>query len=155
MCTWKYKIKYNPNATIDKPKSRLLAQGFTQVEGVDYHESFSPVAKWQTIQILIHMAFVNKWPLHQIDINNAFLRGYLFEKIYMRPPPGYTKGKFGQVCKLNRTLYGLKQALKAWNHEFSNNLQAYGFVQSEYDNCVFTKSDGPSFWHWLYILMMC
>lgn len=104
-----------------------MAQGFTQVGGVDYHESFSPVAKWKTIRILIHMATVNQWHLQQIDINNAFLYGYLTKEIYMRPPLGYSKAKLGQVCKLNRPLYRLKQASKGWNHEFSSKLLAYGF----------------------------
>lgn len=121
-CAWKYKVKFNPNGIVNKPKSQLVAQGFTQVEGVDYHESFSLVAKRQTICILIHLATVNHWPLHHIDINNAFLHGYLSEEIYMCPPPGYSKAKPGEVCKLNRFLYGLKQASREWNHELCSKL---------------------------------
>lgn len=100
-CSWKYKVKYNPDRTINKPKSQLVAQGFTQVEGVNSHESFSSVAKWQTICILIHMATVHQWPLHQTDINTTFLHGYLSEEIYMKPPR-YSKAKPSQVCKLQK-----------------------------------------------------
>lgn len=103
-CTWKFKLKYKANGTLNKPKSRLVAQGFTQVEGLDYHDSFSPVAKWVTIRVFLHIATVNYLAIHQVDINNAFLHGYLKEEIYMRPPPKYTKAKSRQVCKLIRSL---------------------------------------------------
>lgn len=74
-CAWKYKVKYNLNGAVNKPKSLLVAQGFTEVEGIDYHKSFSPIEKWQTIRILVHLAIVNHWHIHKIDINNAFLHG--------------------------------------------------------------------------------
>lgn len=107
-CSWKYKLKLNPDGTHDKPKSRLVAQGFTQIVGVDFHACFSPVAKQTTVRTLIHFPYVQNWHLQYIYVNNAFLHGYLHEEIYMRPPEGYEKAKPGQVCKLNKSLYGLK-----------------------------------------------
>lgn len=79
------------------------------MEGVNFHDFFSPVTKWTTIRTLIHLAFVNKWLLHHIDANNAFLHGYLHEEIYMRPPEGYKKALLGQVSRLNKSFYGLSK----------------------------------------------
>lgn len=132
---WKYRWKYNADGSIDKPKSRLA-----QVEGVDFHESFSPVAKWSTIRVLIHLATFQKWELHQVDVSNAFLHGYLPEEIFMKPPKEYTKAGPGQVCKLNRSLYGLKQASREWNVEFSTHLLSYGCTQFPHDHCFFTRN---------------
>lgn len=143
--TWKYKLKFNPDGTVSNYKSRVVAQGFTQVEGLDYQGSFSPVAKWDTIRLLLNLATVNHWFLHQVDINNAFLHGYLKEEIYMAPPPGYSKARPGQVCKLIRSIYGLKQASREWNAELTNSLLSYGFTQSPHDHCLFTKHSGRQF----------
>lgn len=138
-CAWKYKVKLNPDGTVDKPKSRVVAQGFTQVAGIDFHDCFSPVAKWTKIWVLIHLAAVNRWHIHHIDVNNAFLHGFLHEEIFIRLSEGYTKALPGQVCKLNKSLYGPKQASREWNAEFTMKLLAYGFIQSEHDHYLFTQ----------------
>ena len=96
----------------------------------DYKHTFSPVAKLTTVRVFIALATAKSWPLHQLDINNAFLHGYLDEEVYMAPPEGYTKAKPGQVCKLQRSLYGLKQASRQWNLEFK---------QSKSDYSLFTR----------------
>lgn len=105
-----------------------MAQGFNQQYGLDYTEVFSPVAKHVTVRMLITMATAHAWPLHQLDVNNAFLHGFLQDDIYMKLPPGYIQGQQGQVCKLVRSLYSLKQASREWNLEFCRKLFDFGFV---------------------------
>lgn len=137
-CKWVIKIKRKPYGNIDRYKAILEAKGFHQVEGIDYNESFSPVAKLVTICVLLAVATASKWGIHHIDINNVFLHGFLDEEVYMLPPQGYTKVKPGQVCKLRRSLYGLKQAGRQWNIELCYKLQDYGFIQSTADHCLFS-----------------
>lgn len=91
-------------------KARVVARGDKQIKGKDYIETFSPVAKFTTVRSLIALATTQNWNLHQLGINNAFLHGYLEEEVYMMPPEGYTKARKRQVCRLKRSIYGLKQA---------------------------------------------
>ncbi|KAL2244205.1 UNVERIFIED_CONTAM: Retrovirus-related Pol polyprotein from transposon TNT 1-94 [Sesamum indicum] len=137
-CRWVYKIKLRDDGSIERYKARLVAKEYTQVEGVDYVDRFSPVAKAVTVRLFIAIAIAFQWPLHQIDINNAFLHGHLDEEIYMDAPEGYSVTP-GHVCLLRRSLYSLKQASRQWNLEFSRSLIAYGFKQSEHDHCLFLK----------------
>ena len=114
-----YKIKFRPNGSIERHKARLVIRGFEQVKDKDYKHTFSPVAKLTTVRVLIALASSKGWPLHQLDINNAFLHGFIDEEVYMSPPEGYGKAQAGQVCKLERSLYGLKQASRQWNLELT------------------------------------
>ncbi|KAL0349477.1 UNVERIFIED_CONTAM: Retrovirus-related Pol polyprotein from transposon RE1 [Sesamum radiatum] len=136
---WVYKVNLNPDGSVERYKARLVAKGYDQIEGIDYFDRFSPVAKSVTIRTILAVTSAFEWPIHQIDINNAFLRGFLDEDIYMEAPAGYLVPP-GKVCKLKRSLYGLKQASRQWNQEFTTKLVQYGFSQSPHDHCLFTKA---------------
>lgn len=142
---WVYKVKMYPDGTVERFKARLVAKGYNQVYGIDYVDSFSPVAKIVTVRILLSLSTSNDWPLHQLDINNAFLHGFLDEEVYLTPPQGYSKAKEGQVCKLNKSLYRLKQASRQWHLEFCNKIIEFGFKQSQHDHCLFVKGEGEEF----------
>jgi len=136
---WVYKTKYNPDGAVDRHKARLVIRGFEQIKDKDYKHTFSPVAKLITVRVFIALATAKHWPLHQLDINNAFLHGFIDEDVYMLPPEGYATGLPGQVCKLQRSLYGLKQASRQWNIELAKFLVTEGFTQSKNDYSLFTK----------------
>ncbi|RVW82645.1 Retrovirus-related Pol polyprotein from transposon RE1 [Vitis vinifera] len=139
-CKWVFSIKYKVDGTIERYKARLVAKGFTQTYGVDYQETFSPVAKLNTVRVLLSLAANLDWPLHQFDVKNAFLHGDLEEDIYMDIPSGYVANTEGNiVCKLQRTLYGLKQSPRAWFGRFSTTMKKYGFQQSNSDHTLFLK----------------
>lgn len=133
---WVFKVKYLPNGKIDRFKARLCAKGFSQVEGVDYSETFSPTSRFDTIRVLLAIAAQKKWKVIQIDVKTAFLHGEIEETIFMEPPPGLDYPE-NMVCQLKKSLYGLKQASRCWNKTFSEFLTSYGFKQSIADSCVF------------------
>ncbi|KAL2240869.1 UNVERIFIED_CONTAM: Retrovirus-related Pol polyprotein from transposon RE1 [Sesamum indicum] len=143
-CRWIFKLKFNTDGSIERYEARLVAKGYNQIEGIDYNECFSPIAKSVTVRLFFAVAAALRWHIHQLDINNAFLHGYLEEEIYMSPPEGYSVPQ-GHVCCLKRSLYGLKQASRQWNHEFTTQIVAFGFVQSKHDYCLFTKTSTNGF----------
>nr|GEY21096.1 retrovirus-related Pol polyprotein from transposon TNT 1-94 [Tanacetum cinerariifolium] len=140
-----FKTKYNPNGSVERKKARLVVSGYNQQEGLDYKHTFSPVAKLATFKVLIALAIAKQWPLHQLDVNNAFLHGYIDEEIYVLPPQGYNKAAKGQVSKLKKSLYGLKQASKQWNHKLTKFLIRLGYEQSKHDYSLFVKVDQNTF----------
>lgn len=142
-CKWLFKIKTNADGTLDKYKARLVIKGYSQKEGLDFYETFSPVARSSTIRALLSVAAKEKMSLSQFDVSTAFLYGKLDEEIYMKPPEGYaTNPKL--VFKLKKSLYGLKQAPRCWNRCITDYIVDIGFKQSKADPCLFTRRRGKS-----------
>ena len=142
-CKWIYKVKHDEDGNIERYKARLVAQGFSQKEGIDYDETFSPVVRFESIRTVLALAAQFGLSLHQMDVKTAFLNGELKEKIYMKQPPGYVvKGKEELVCLLHKSLYGLKQSARCWNEELDSQLKAMKFRQSSYDPCIYVRSEG-------------
>lgn len=140
---WLHKHKFNADGTIRCHKSRLVANGKSQQQGIDCDETFSPVVKPATIRTVLHVALVRDWPLHQLDVKNAFLNGDLAETVYMHQPPGFVdKSKPDHVCLLKRSLYGLKQSPRAWNTRFAMYVRRLGFKQSLSDQSLFVLYSG-------------
>lgn len=146
-CRWVYTVKIGPDGSIDRLKARLVAKGYTQVFGLDYGDTFSPVAKIASVRLLLSMAAMRHWPLYQLDIKNAFLHGDLEEEVYMEQPPGFVaQGECSRyVCRLHKALYGLKQSPRAWFGRFSSIVQQYGMIRSEADHSVFYKCSSNKF----------
>ena len=142
-CKWIYKVKPSADKT-HKYKAQLVAKGFLQEGGIDYHEMFSPVIKVTTIRILLALAVSQSWHIQQLDISNAFLHGDLQEIIYMDQPPGFEDTQYPHhVCKLRKSLYGLKQAPREWFQKLTSQLHQLGFQGSKTDTSLYFSHTGP------------
>ena len=113
-CKWVYKIKYNIDGTTERYKARLVVLGNNQVEGVDYTETFAPVARMVTVRCILTLAMSKGWSLHQMEIHNAFLHGDLHEDVYLKRPPGFPPSTANLVCRLKKSPYDLHQAARQW-----------------------------------------
>lgn len=138
-CKWIFTVKYNADGSLERYKARLVAKGYTQTYGVDYQETFAPVAKMNTVRILLALAAHFDWQLVQYDVKNAFLHGDLDEEIYMNIPPGIEENTGNKVCKLRKALYGLKQSPRAWFGRFATVMKDFGYKQSQGDHTLFIK----------------
>ncbi|GKD78859.1 ribonuclease H-like domain-containing protein [Tanacetum coccineum] len=136
-----FRVKYMANGNVERFKAWLVAKGFNQREGIGYEETFSHMVKIVTVRCVLSIAVNKKWPLYQLDINNAFLYGDLEEDVYTNLPKGYSDKNDKRVCKLVKSLYGLKQAPRKWNEKLNSVLSDCGFVQSMNDFSLFVKSE--------------
>jgi hypothetical protein len=139
-CKWVFKIKRHADGSIDRYKARLVAKGFSQKEGLDYKETFAPVAKFASIRTLLALAAHQDYEVHQMDVKTAFLNGDLDVELYMRQPEGFVvAGQEELVCKLRKSLYGLKQAGRAWFEKINTALIDMDFTPLDSDHCVYVR----------------
>ncbi|KAL2533350.1 cysteine-rich RLK (RECEPTOR-like protein kinase) 8 [Abeliophyllum distichum] len=140
-CKWVYKRKKGVDGKVETFKARLVVKDFTQREGIDYEETFSPVAMLKSIRILLSIAVHYDYEVWQMDVKTAFLNGHLEECIYMVQPDGFVEhGHESKVCKLQRSIYGLKQASRSWNKRFDEVIKTYGFDQNFDKPCVLSST---------------
>ncbi|WVZ80792.1 LOW QUALITY PROTEIN: hypothetical protein U9M48_028243 [Paspalum notatum var. saurae] len=140
---WVFKNKQGENGMVVRNKARLVAQGFCQKEGIDYEETFAPIARLEAIRILLAFAASKGFKLQQMDVKSAFLNGFIEEEVYVRQPPGFESAKFpDRVYKLRKALYGLKQAPRAWYARLKSFLLKSGFVMGSVDKTLFLLSRG-------------
>ena len=140
---WIYRHKMKSDGSLDRYKARWVLRGFTQREGIDFDETFSPVVKPATIRTVLSLALSSDWSIHQLDVKNAFLNGTLIETVYARQPSGFTDPRFpDKVCRLNKSLYGLKQAPRAWFQRFASFIASAGFIGSKSDSSLFVYRRG-------------
>ncbi|KAF0921310.1 hypothetical protein E2562_003111 [Oryza meyeriana var. granulata] len=142
---WVYKVKKNAAGEVIKHKARLVAKGYVQQPGVDFDEVFAPVARIESVRLLLALAAQEGWPVHHMDVKSAFLNGELIEEVYVRQPPGFTvAGHEDKVLRLDKALYGLRQAPRAWNAKLDETLVALGFNHSASEHAVYARGKGAS-----------
>ena len=140
-CKWVFKIKVKADGSLDKYKARLVAKGYSQKEGIDYKETYAPVAKLTSVRSLLGVAAMHNLEIHQMDVKTAFLNGDLEEEMFMEQPEGFKdRGTQGKVCKLVKSLYGQKQAPRQWNKKLHEALIAIEFQQFHSDPCLYVRA---------------
>ncbi|KAK8971909.1 hypothetical protein V6N11_027676 [Hibiscus sabdariffa] len=142
-CKWVFKRKTDMDGNVQTYKGRLVAKGYRQIHGIDYDETFSPVALFKSILILLAIGAFHDYEIWQMDVKTAFLNGKLEEDVYMTQPEGFvTQENAGKVCKLQRSIYGLKQASRSWNLRFNDAIKEFGFIRNEDEPYVYKKFSG-------------
>ena len=137
---WVFKVKRHSDGSIERYKARLVARGFSQQPGIDYDETFAPVAKFQSIRLILALAAMHDLELHQMDVKTAFLYGSLEELVFMEQPEGFERGE-NMVWQLIKSLYGLKQSPRTWYKELDGTLQALGFKRTISDHSIYVRND--------------
>jgi hypothetical protein len=140
---WVFRIKRGPDGSIQKYKARVVAQGFTQIEGIDYDETFAPVAKLASLRAILAIAAERNLELHQMDVKSAYLNGSLSNELFMSPPPGFNVPD-GMVLRLIKAVYGTKQGGRVWYEEISGTLRDMGYTRTDADHAVFTRGAGSA-----------
>ncbi len=141
-CKWVFKIKHGVDGEVQCYKARFVARGFTQTFGVDYNETFAPIAKFVSIHCILALAAIEDIEIHQIDVKTSFFNGDLEEEIYMEQPKGFTQEGEHLVCKLHKSLYGLEQSSRAWNKKLDVFLKNIEFVTSDAKFSVYIAQVG-------------
>ncbi|KAG7576575.1 Ribonuclease H-like superfamily [Arabidopsis thaliana x Arabidopsis arenosa] len=137
---WVFRTKYHADGSVQKYKARLVVKGYAQEYGVDYEETFSPVARFDTVRTLLALGAYMHWPIYQFDVKSAFLNGELLEEVYVNQPEGFVvQGKEGCVYKLQKALYGLKQAPRAWYNKIDSFFGERGFERSKSEPTLYIK----------------
>jgi hypothetical protein len=143
---WIFKNKQREDGEVVRNKACLVAQGFSQVEGIDFRDTFSPIAYLEYIRILLAFIASKGFKLYQMDVKIVFLNGVIQEEVFVRQPPGFGNLKYpNRVYKLSKTLYGLKQALRVWHARLKTFLLAHGYVMGSADKTLFTLKHGNDF----------
>ena len=149
---WVYKVKTGADGLIECYKARLVAQGFSQKYGDDYDETYCLVVSLESLCALIALGVQYGLKLHQVDVTTAFLNGEPEEEVYMRQPKGFsTQGKEHLVCKLKKSIYGLKQSPRCWNTVLGSHLEDMSFSQSVSDPCIYTDTGIDLFFIGVYV----
>jgi len=141
---WVYKVKYNADGSVERFKARLVVGGHRQIGGLDYHEVYAPVGKYDTLRVILSVAAALNWELESLDISNAFLNGVLDEPVYMAQPAGFAVRGATHCWELRKTLYGLKQAPREWFKVLAKGLETLGFKQSEHDQALWVLEAGDA-----------
>jgi transposase InsO family protein len=145
-CKWIFKTKRDSKGNVERYKARLVAKGFTQKEGIDYKETFSPVSSKDSFRIIMALVAHFDLELHQMDVKTAFLNGDIDETIYMVQPENFVSDDAKQmVCKLKKSIYGLKQASRQWYYKFHQVIISYGFEMNLVDDCIYHKFSGSKY----------
>jgi hypothetical protein len=143
---WVFRNKQDQDGIVVRNKARLVAQCYTQIEGLDFGETYAPVARLEAIRILLAYAYAHNIKLYQMDVKSAFLNGYIQEEVYVEQPPGFEDDKkHNHVYKLKKALYGLKQAPRAWYERLRDFLLSKEFVMGKVNTTLFTKKIGKDF----------
>jgi hypothetical protein len=140
---WVYKVKKDERGAVVKHKARLVARGFVQREGIDFEEVFAPVARMESVRLLLALAAAKDWQVHHLDVKSAFLNGDLAEEVYVKQAPGFVvKGAEHKVLRLRKALYGLRQAPRAWNAKLDATMAELGFARCATEHALYTRRRG-------------
>ncbi|PNX61228.1 putative LRR receptor-like protein kinase, partial [Trifolium pratense] len=143
---WVFRTKLNADGSINKHKARLVVKGYAQIFGVDFFDTFAPVARQDTIRMLLSISAQKGWKIYHLDVKSAFLNGFLEEEIYIEQPEGFVvKEHEDKVYLLKKALYGLKQAPRAWYSRIDEYLMKLGFVKSLSESTLYIKGDQTNF----------